>query len=92
MSYFVFSIKYLVLIFLIYAALIAGPYAAVTHEWDLLFCCLSVILIGIRLLYVVLDDFFAAINKPGDYAYRMTITSIFPPVIGPVIVLLRSLE
>lgn len=92
LNYFIFSIEYLVLTSLIYAALVVGPYAAITHRWELLFYCLSVILIGLRLLYVILNSYFTAVNKPGNYALRMTITSLVPPVIGPVIVLLRSLE
>lgn len=91
-NFFLFSVEYLVLTFLIYSALLSGPYAIVADAWDLGLIILAVIPICIWLLYLTLDMYFKTSDKPPKYASKMTVLTLFPPVIGPIIVLLRSLE
>lgn len=92
LDYFTFSVEYLVLTSIIYAALIMAPYAALKSSLQSGLLWLLAIPLGLWLLHGVLNSHFTAINKPPKYAAKMTLITILPPIIGPVIVLLRSLE
>ncbi len=91
-KYFIFSTEYLVLAGLLYTAFLIGPYAAVKGSWQFSIAALVTLLICVGLLYLVLDGYFSSTNRPAGYAYRMTLLTIFPPVIGPIMVLLRTLD
>lgn len=91
-NYFVFSSQYLVLTGLCYGGLIVAPYAAVAGLWDYSAVALIVFIVDIWLLRIVLDSYFTAAQKPAGYASWMTILTIFPPVLGPIYVLLKSLD
>lgn len=91
-NFFLFSVEYLVLTFLIYSALLSGPYALIAGALDMGVIILAVIPVFIWLLYLTLDRYFRTTDRPPKYTSKMAVLSLFPPIIGPIIVLLRSLE
>ena len=91
-NYFLFSAQYLVLTSITYTTLLLCPWLAVKKEWVNLSLSLFVLLVCFRLLYFILVRFFTATHKSSQYALLMTVATVFPPIIGPIIVMVRSLE
>lgn len=90
-KYFVFSVRYLVLTGLIYLGFIVSPLMFFEGNWVLVGFSLILSLFCLKLLNNTLRDYFMSANKTKQFADQMTILTIIPPIIGPVIVLIESL-
>lgn len=89
---FIFSIEYLALTTLIYIALVSAPIAAFTNHWITFGVSLVAILLCFRLIYEILARYFMTANKSKAYIEYMTVLTLIPPVIGPIVVLINSLD
>ncbi len=92
LKYFAFSVKYIVLTALTYLALVATPYMIFKSKWSLAIVALAFALACFRLIYATLVEYFISINKTKHFAEVMTVVTLFPPIIGPIIVLAYSLD
>jgi hypothetical protein len=92
MNYFIFSVKYLVLTGLVYTALMLLPLMAFTNKWLYSLSLLAAALAGFRMINIILTNYFLAVKRSRQFCLKMTVLTLIPPFIGPIVVLMYSLD
>jgi hypothetical protein len=90
-NYFLFSIQYLMLTTLIYIGLVVASLFIVRGKWVYFIACLGAVLVCLKTVNSSLEAYFTQSYKSRTFSGFMTLLTIFPPAIGPVVVLIYSL-
>jgi len=91
-NHFAFSIKYIGLTAIVYAALVVAPVLGLYGEWVYFAIALIVALVCFRVIYTIVTEYFAKTTRSRPFAELMVVLTLFPPIIGPIIVLIYSLD